>query len=87
MLTRLLFTGDVLNLVHIRCWKCRLCAAVIQLEKITKAKGTLLILHLKKIEAKRILFIPQIQKIEAEQTLFIPQIGKIEAKRSLFASL
>jgi hypothetical protein len=60
--------------------------------------GSLLILHLRKIEAKRILFIPQIGKIEAkrtlfipqirkiesEQTLFIPQIGKIEAKQSLF---
>jgi hypothetical protein len=49
-----------------------------------RPKRTLLILHLRKIEAKQILFIPQIGKIEAERTLFIPQIGKIEAKRSLF---
>ncbi len=55
---------------------------------------TLLILHLRKIEAKRSLFIPQIQKIkalipqigklEAKQSLYIPQIRKIEVERTLF---
>ncbi len=49
-----------------------------------EAKQTLLILHLRKIEAKRILFIPQICKIEAGQTLFILQTGQIKAKQSLF---
>jgi hypothetical protein len=33
------------------------------------------------IKAKRSLFIPQIRKIEAEQTRLIPEIGKIQEKK------
>jgi hypothetical protein len=50
--------------------------------KLERAKRSLFIPQIRKIEAERSLFFPQIQKIEAERTLLIPEIGKIEAKKT-----